>query len=129
MKIHQRVGLTLVVTAVLCGCASMTERPPQQIAISVMPEVAKCDAYQHGNLVGSYDTSRKTITVPASPGSLDIVCSAPGFKDKRVNVVPDYRDSGTFGALAVDFGPIDAAKYPGSIQIVMEPENRAGQPS
>ena len=129
MKIHERAGLTVLVSAVLCGCASMTARPAQEIAISVMPEMAKCDAYQHGNLVGSYDTGSRTITVPANPGSLDILCSAPGYKDKRVSVVPDYRDSGRFGPLADDFGPIDRAKYPASIQIEMEPADRMGHPS
>lgn len=128
MRTHELASLGAIVSALLCGCASTTPRPAQEITLSVMPEAAKCDAYQGGSLVGSFDMSHKTLTVPPSPGSMDIVCSASGFKDKRVNVVPDYRDSGTLGALAVDFGPIDRAKYPTSIRIDMEPAERTGMP-
>ena len=122
MKTRDLIGL-VAAGAALSGCMSVPDMTPQKITLSVSPEMAKCDAYQHGTLVGSYDPSRKTIPVQRSRGSADIFCSAPGYKDVRVSIVPDESAWGFAGKLVVDFGPINygRSEYPSSVQIVMEP--------
>jgi len=114
--------------AALCGCASTVPGDSQDIQLSVMPEMARCDAVQHGMVVGSYDPARRAIAVPRSQGSVDIFCSAAGYKDKRINIVPDNSARGFAGVLTLDFGPVDPS-YPNSVQIEMEPADRQGQPT
>lgn len=125
MKIRDWAGLA-VLAATLCGCASMNKVGSQDIQLDITPMMAICEAYQSGEVVGRYDPSRQSITVPERSGSTDIVCLAPGYKDKRITVVPD--SPAVFGALLIDFGPVDRTTYPGRLQIVMEPADRQGQP-
>jgi hypothetical protein len=123
LKAQNRVGVILIAGAALAGCAAVPEGTPQEIGLSVAPEMAKCDAYQHGNLVGTYDANRKTIALRSSRGSADIVCTAPGYKDIRVSIVPDEGAFGHFfGAVVADFGPVNYFRnaYPPSVQIAME---------
>ena len=122
LKIRDLAGAVGIIGAALAGCTYVPEGTPQEITLSVTPAMAKCDAYQHGNLVGSYDAGRKTIALRKSRGSADIICSAPGYKDMRVSIVPDDSNLGGVGKLVVDFGPINYFKgaYPGSVQIAME---------
>jgi hypothetical protein len=122
LKIRDLAGAVGIICAALAGCTAVPDGTPQEIALSVVPEMAKCDAYQHGNLVGSYDTGRKTIALRKSRGSADIFCSAPGYKDVRVSIVPDESALGFVGKLVPDFGPTNYYKsaYPESVQISME---------
>jgi hypothetical protein len=119
LKTRHMNAAILIVAAALSGCAS-AEGVSQEIQLSVNPQMARCDAYEHGNFIGTYDPSRQTLTVPTSRGSLDIRCSAPGYKDKRVTIVAD--GGGVLGALLGDFGPVSYAtiSYPLTIQIVMD---------
>ena len=122
MKTQYLFGAIIIASAALAGCTAVPHGTPQEIALSVTPEMAKCDAYQQGNLVGSYNAGRKTIALRKSRGSTDIICSAPGYKDMRVSIVPDDSNLGGVGALIVDFGPINYFRgaYPSSVQIAME---------
>jgi hypothetical protein len=122
LKTRDLIGL-IVAGAALSGCMSVPDTTPQEISLSVMPEMAKCDAYQHGTVVGSYDPSQRTIMVQRSRGSAEIFCSAAGYKDQRVSIVPDESTWGFAGKLVVDFGPIiyGRSEYPSSVQIVMQP--------
>jgi hypothetical protein len=95
----------------------MEEAGTQEIQLSVTPMTASCEALQHGDVVGRLDPSRQSIVVPKRPGSTEILCFAPGYKDKRVSFVPD---ADFFGSLLVDFGPADLLAYPARVQIVME---------
>jgi hypothetical protein len=123
LKTQYLFGAIIIASAALAGCAIVPDGTPQEIALSVAPEMAKCDAYQHGAVVGSYDPSRKTIMVQRSRGDADIFCSAPGYKDVRVSIVSDESAWGFAGKLVLDFGPIiyGRSEYPSSVQIVMEP--------
>jgi hypothetical protein len=107
----------------LSGCAAMDQRGPQEIALTITPQTATCDAYQHGGEVGRYDPDRRTITVPASEGNTDILCFAPGYKDKRISMAPGY---GGLGLIAD--GPVRFFRYPQAITITMEPADRPGMP-
>ena len=100
----------------------MPDTSPQEISLSVTPEMASCNAYQHGFLTGRYDSSRKTIMVQRSRGSVDIFCLAPGYMDQRVSIVPDDSAWGFAGKLVVDFGPINYGRslYPSTVQIIMQ---------
>jgi hypothetical protein len=122
LKTHNLLGAIVIASAALAGCTTVPEGTPQEIALSVTPEMAKCDAYQNGNLIGSYDQGRKTIALRKSRGSADIFCSAPGYKDIRVSIVPDDSNLGGVGKLVADFGPINyfKAAYPSSVQITMD---------
>jgi hypothetical protein len=112
--------------AALSGCANMSQGGSQEIQLAVTPMNAACTAFQHDAMVGRSESGRQSITVPRSPGAIDIVCYAEGYKDKRIAIVPD--SPGTFGALLTDFGPIEMAAYPSRLQIVMEPADRQGRP-
>jgi hypothetical protein len=121
LKPHDLTGAAVILAAALSGCTS-TEGMSQEIQLSVNPQMARCDAYEGGNFIGTYDPSRQTLTVPTSRGSLDIRCSAPGYKDKRIAIVSDGGAWGIAGAFLTDFGPVSyvLARYPLSIQIVMD---------
>lgn len=122
MKTQDLFGAIIIAGAALAGCTAVPNGMPQEIALSVTPEMAKCDAYQHGSLVGSYDQGRKTIALRTSRGSADIFCSAPGYKDIRVSIVPDESALGFVGKLDPDFGPANYYNnaYPKNVQIAME---------
>jgi hypothetical protein len=124
------IGRVLVLSfpiagVLLSGCAAMDPRGPQDIALTVTPQTATCVVYQHGGeAVGRYDPNRRSITVPASAGNTDILCFAPGYKDKRISMTPGYGGLG----LIVD-GPITSFRYPEAVTITMEPADRPGTPS
>jgi len=112
----------------LAGCTA-TVSGSQTIALSVIPEAARCDAFQHSERVGSYDPTQRSIMVPKSMGSLDIICTAPGYKDKRVNIVPDNAAAGRIGGALIDYGPFTSRYgYPGTLLITMESSDRQGAP-
>jgi hypothetical protein len=118
------LGLAAI-AAGLSGCMTMPAGAgPQEIALSVMPQTAHCDALQQGNVVGSYDAARGSVTVPRSGDGVQIFCIAPGYKDVRVALQPENG----FSIWLSDFGPLDVAGYPSPVQIVMQPESQPGQP-
>lgn len=104
--------------------------PTQDITLNVVPETAQCQAFQAATPTGSYDPGRRILTVPRSHDSLEILCSAPGFKDKRIVLIPDTR--GTLGPAAfllADFGPVDYfySSYPGEVTVNLDPLDAPGQ--
>lgn len=112
----------------LTGCTA-TVMGNQTIALSVVPEMAQCDALEHGNKVGMYDPTQHSITVPKSMGSLDIFCTAPGYKDKRVSLVPDNSAAGRLGGALIDYGAFTKRYgYPSTLLITMETLDRQGAP-
>ena len=117
---------TTLLAAGLCGCAPMREMGSQDIQLSLSPMNASCDAYQHDTVVGHANAGQQSITVPKGEGAMDILCIAPGYKDKRITLVADR--PGTFGALATDIGYVQRTTYTDRVQIVMEPADRQGQP-
>jgi hypothetical protein len=113
----------------LCGCQSTKlDNSPQEIALIVMPAMATCGAYQAGLLVGRYDPTRGAVVVPKSLGRTDIVCTAPGYKDKRVSIASGDGVTG-YRRYLTDFGIVPALGYPGSLEIALEPADRQGRPS
>ena len=113
----------------LSGCAATKlDNSPQEIALSVMPAMANCEAYQTGIAVGRYDATRGAITVPKSPGRTDIVCTAPGYKDKRVSIAPGEAATG-YRRYLTDFGFVQILPYPGTLDIALEPVGQQGKPS
>jgi len=127
----------IIAAACLCGCTTpLIQAPNEQvgtrdITLDINPDTAQCQAFQQAGPTGSYDSGRRVLTVPNSQLSLEILCSAPGYKDKRVVVMPDDNALGSVGFLVSDFGPIDyfISVYPKSVRIVMEPADQPGQPS
>ena len=128
MKSAQLI-VPIVFAGALSACGSTRlDNSPQEIALTVMPAMANCEAYQAGQLVGRYDATRGAITVPKSPGRTDIVCIAPGFKDKRVSIAAGDGET-SYRRYFVDFGVVPALGYPGLLEISMEPADRQGRPS
>lgn len=129
MKFAKQVVLVALAGA-LSGCGSTKlDYSPQEIALTVMPAMASCAAYQAGGqLVGRYDPTRGAIVVPKSLGRTDILCTAPGYKDKRVSIASGDDVTG-YRRYLTDFGIVPALGYPSSLQIVMEPADRQGRPS
>jgi hypothetical protein len=120
----------IAIAGALSGCAATAmDANPQEIAIAVMPAMASCDAYQAGVMVGRYDATRGAIVVPKSPGRTDIICIAPGYKDKRVSIAPGDEEPRRYRRYLVDFGLVRQLGYPGSLQIVMEPDTLQRRPS
>jgi hypothetical protein len=114
----------------LVGCASTKlDNSPQEIALTVMPAMATCEAYQAGQLVGRYDPTRAAIIVPKSLGRTDILCAAPGFKDKRVSIARGDGESRRYRTYLTDFGVVPALGYPAALEIALEPADRQGRPS
>ena len=119
----------IAVAGALSGCASTKlDYSPQEIALTVMPAMATCGAYQAGQLVGRYDPTRGAVVVPKSLGRTDIVCTAPGYKDKRVSIASGEGVRG-YRSYLVDFGVVPALGYPASLEIALEPVDRQGRPS
>jgi len=101
----------------------------QQITLNIMPETAQCQAFEATTPTGMYDPGRKVLTVPKSRESLEILCSADGFKDKRVVLIADDNRLGFASFILGDFGPVDYyySSYPNSVAIQMDPANAPGQ--
>jgi hypothetical protein len=101
----------------------------QDIRVDVTPETAQCEARQAATATGIYDPGRRVLTVPKSRESLEILCSAEGYKDKRVVMLPDDNALGPVGFLVSDFGPVDYfySSYPGQVTITMQPVDVPGQ--
>lgn len=123
---------SLVLAVIVAACATTPDQPlqTQTITLSIMPAAAQCQAFQAATPVGTYDAGRQLLTVPKSPDSLEILCSAQGYKDKRVVLVPDTR--GTLGPAAfllADFGPVDYfhSAYPDQVTINLDPLDAPGQ--
>src|SRR5436853_254552 len=75
-------------------CTEMHDRGPmnpetQDIQVEVTPETAQCEARQAATPTGIYDPGRRVLTIPKSRESLEILCFAIGYKDKRVVVPSD----------------------------------------
>jgi hypothetical protein len=69
------------------------------------------------------------MTVPKSMGSLDIFCTAPGYKDKRVALAPDNSAAGWIGGTLIDYGAFTRRYgYPATLLITMETLERRGAP-
>ena len=135
MKTYRHLAAVIAAFAGLCGCTPFIKAPAvdvgtRDIALDINPDTAQCEAFQQADQVGSYDSGRKVLTVPKSGSSLEILCSAPGYKDKRVVITPDDSSLGPAGFLVSDFGPIDyfLSSYPGNVRIVMERADQPGQP-
>lgn len=111
------------------GCATMQDNSPrtsqtQDITLNLTPATAQCQAFQAATPTGSFDPARKILTVPKSHDALEILCSAPGFKDKRVVLIPDTTAAlGSASFILADFGPVDYfySAYPQQVSINMDP--------
>lgn len=113
---------------VLGGCTFMHDAGPrnaqmQDIAVDITPATAQCTAFEAATPTGIYDPGRKVLTVPKSRESLEIFCSAAGYKDKRVVLIADDNALGTAGFLLGDFGPVDYfySSYPDRVAINLDP--------
>ena len=128
MKFAKPIVLIALAGALIGCAATKLDANPQEIAVSVMPAMASCDAYQAGVMVGRYDPTRGAMTVPKSSGRTDILCIAPGYKDKRISLAAGDDEPRRYRRYLVDFGLVRPLGYPGNLQILMEPENVQHRP-
>jgi len=117
----------------LGGCTVTHDMGPlnpemQQITLNIVPETAQCQAFEAATPTGMYDPGRKVLTVPKSRESLEILCAADGFKDKRVVLIADDNTLGPANFILGDFGPVDYfhSSYPNSVAIQRDPVNAPG---
>ena len=128
-------GLTVLAFAVaLGGCTVTHDQGPrnaqtQDISLDVTPGTAQCEALEAATPTGMYDPGRKILTVPKSRESLEILCSAAGYKDKRVVLIADDHALGPAGFPLGDFGPVDYfySSYPDKVAINLDPLDVRGQ--
>ena len=132
MKFYRWMSAALL--ACLGGCSVTHDMGPlnaemQQITLNILPETAQCQALEAATPTGMYDPGRKVLTVPKSRESLEILCSADGFKDKRVVLIADDNRLGFASFILGDFGPVDYfhSSYPESVAIQMDPVDAPGQ--
>jgi len=110
----------------VAGCASPDmPRPPQDVALDLMPAATQCDAFQHGVAIAHTDAAKGSITLPMRDGSTDIVCSAAGYKEKRVSIVANQ---GKYAFYLADFGGANVGMYPPRLAIVLDPTDKPGSP-
>ena len=128
MKFAKQMVLVAVAGALSACGSTKLDNSPQEIALFVMPTMATCDAYQAGVMVGRFDPTRGAIVVPKSLGRTDIICGAPGYKDKRVSIAAGDGES-SYRRYLTDFGVVTALGYPGVLEIALEPADRQGRPS
>src|SRR5438270_1089906 len=110
LAVYRWTGIALALA--LSGCAVAHDRGPmnpetQDISVEISPETAQCEAFQAATPSGVYDPGRHVLTVAKSRESLEILCSAASYKDKRVVLLPDDNTLGGAGFLLSDFGPVD----------------------
>ena len=127
---------SLLAAGLLSGCMVMQDNSPrtaetQQIALTLSPDTAQCQAFQAATPTGTFDPGRKVLTVPRSHDSLEILCFADGYKDKRIVLVADT--AGSLGGAAfflADFGPVDYfySAYPDQVSIALDPLDAPGRP-
>jgi len=119
--------LLFAAAGALGGCATITEGTTQEIYVNIVPSVARCNAAEKGEVVGTYNPETMSFKVPKSKTDLFIACSAPGYKNSLIRLKSEASAWGVVGALTLDFGVVDYAtgalnKYPSTLQIVMERE-------
>jgi hypothetical protein len=126
--------MALAFALVLGGCTVMHDAGPrnmqtQDIAVDIMPATAQCQAFEAATATGVYDSGRRILTVPKSRESLEILCSAAGYKDKRIVLISGDYELGTAGFFLSDFGPVDYfySSYPDRVAINMDPLDAPGQ--
>ena len=130
---RKALSIAVALAAAVSGCTVMHDRGPmnpetQDIQVDVTPETAQCEGRQAATPTGVYDPGRRVLTVPKSRESLEILCFATGYKDKRVVVPSDDVPLGAVGFLLSDFGPVNYfySSYPDRVAINMEPLEQPG---
>ncbi len=118
------VSLTLV-SAVISGCASITQGTTQVISFSIDPTEAKCSVVNKDNAtLGTVSGKANLLQVSKGAGDLIANCSAEGYDQKTTRIVSSTQTAGVLG-VAIDFGITDMLtgamwKYPDHVAIVMD---------
>ena len=122
-----RITAVLVGTAVLAGCASITQGTSQVLAFKIEPKEATCILTRVGDgELGSVSASSNTIQVGKDRDDIVIQCKAPGYQNKTTRLVSGATTAGVTGVL-LDFGITDMITgamyaYPTDVTIVMDKE-------
>ncbi len=81
------VSLTLV-SAVISGCASITQGTTQVISFSIDPTEAKCSVVNKDNAtLGTVSGKANLLQVSKGAGDLIANCSAEGYDQKTTRIV------------------------------------------
>ncbi len=118
--------IVVATTALITGCASITDGTTQAIIFNLDPKDAKCVASREGVELGSVTRSQQTLTVGKGAKDIMVSCRAVGFEDKTMRLVSKTQAAGIVGGIFLDLGVVDMLtgamwKYPESVSIALDP--------
>lgn len=92
-----RIGLCVVGSLVLAGCASITGGTSQNITVITSPSEATCDFVRQGQSIGSIDRTPGTLHVRRSKHDILINCTKEGYEQAVF-----YNNSGLSSAVGAN---------------------------
>ncbi len=92
-----RMGLGIVGSLVLAGCASMTGGTSQNITVITSPSEATCDFVRQGQSIGSIASTPGTLHVRRSKHDILISCTKEGYETATF-----YNNSGLSSAVGAN---------------------------
>lgn len=92
-----RIGLSVVGSLVLAGCASMTGGTSQNITVITSPSEATCDFVRQGQSIGSIARTPGTLHVRRSKHDILINCTKEGYEQATF-----YNNSGLSSAVGAN---------------------------
>lgn len=121
----------LLASAILAGCASLTQGTSQTINFSVTPSNATCTVTRDGEgELGSLSRSQRALTVSKDKDDLIVSCQAPGYAEKTQRVRSTTQTEGMMSFLFLDLGITDMVTgamwaYPAVVSVAMQPLDQA----
>lgn len=88
-----RIGSCIAAGWILAGCANAPPRPAdEQVLVRTEPGAASCRLLQSGAHVAEIAATPAVATVPRRKGSLEVVCSKPGYLEARRSLNAELAD-------------------------------------
>lgn len=123
-----RTYVMLAVAGVMLGgCATIIEGTEQDIAVTVNPPEATCDATRRGQALGQIAPGKATLHVSKSRHNIEMKCMSPGFEPAVVSVRSSVSPGGVASIVFVDFGAVDYVtgalnSYPEKVAVTLSPK-------
>lgn len=116
---------TLSATALLSGCASISDGTTQTVVFNLSPKETRCVVSRDGTSLGTINGRQNTLTIGKGAKDVLVNCSAEGHEDATHRLVSKTQTSGVVGGFFLDLGITDMItgamwKYPNDISIVLE---------
>ena len=120
--------LSLMASAFLGGCATLTTSSSQTVTLTTEPPGAACTFRREGEVIGIVNPTPGSLTVKKSHADIDVTCVKEGFVD-AVGRVGSKFQAMTFGnilfggiiGIAVDAVSGSTAEYEANVAIRLTP--------